>query len=214
MEFSPHFFVIKKVSTKKKQKTPHRYYSSLISVLSRKNPPTWNLLRQVGMVFLPPVTRNLKEVKNFLWNMAQATTLLAAVSNNFAVEFIVQIQSKSKLFCSILQRKGKNSWKNRESNPNLYNSARLTASYDNLLSKLIWFVKPNKLQNKKAVTTPWRFANHEHPFQKHSETEPKPACYLLYWCFQKRKRWPTINPEKWEWGTTDVWCIFRKEKWN
>lgn len=84
MEFPPHFFVIKKVSTKIKQKTPHKYYSSPTSVLSRKNPPAWNLLRQVGTVFLPPVTRHPKEVKHFIWNTAQATALLAAVSNNFA----------------------------------------------------------------------------------------------------------------------------------
>lgn len=35
---------------------------------------------------------------------------------------------------------------------------------------------------------PQRFANHEHPFQKHSETQPKPAYYLLYWSFQKTKK--------------------------
>lgn len=135
------FLWLKRLALKNKQKTPHRYYPSPTSVL-RKNPPTWHLLRQMRIVFISPVTRHPKKVKHFLWNMAQATALLAAVNNNFAVELVVQIQSKSKLFCSILQRK-ENSWKNRESNPNCCNSDHLTASYDNLLSKLTWFVKPN-----------------------------------------------------------------------
>lgn len=35
---------------------------------------------------------------------------------------------------------------------------------------------------------PLRFANHKHPFQNHSETQLKSTYYLLYWCFQRRKK--------------------------